>query len=622
MLRVVRLADGTGDYRVMPGGLSRIAGDERHVVSGQRGGEQQGHLGAVGRARSSASPCCRGTARSARTSRAASATISSRAAEHLFWLGATRSAARTAPGCSARCSSRLPVRRRPAARGCAQTFIAHAAQRLLRPDAATRPRRTTVGKPTPPRARADRRHVRPSQDAAQPGVQHRAARVRVAGAVRDRLSSDNWRLLNRLYEAFDPSRGAARRLAEALELLDDAIVSLVAVGGLEMAHMTRDDGWRFLSLGRHLERLALRRRRSSPRRPRPVDAERAGAPRVAARPRPTASSRTGPATCASRSGCRSSICCCSTSATRARRLSSSPSSPSTCGCSRRPVSRTSSATVDARRGAACRTPDATARDLSADPRGGRGLPARLRAARAAPLRRADAALLQPRLRAAARDGDDLMSRPSTEVEHETGYVYGSTVSTSQHVAYLRPRDLPRQTVHWSRSTVDPPPSAIEPARRLLRQRRRPVHGADAAPRAADARAQPGRGASVASARSSPRRARPGSSSATRSSTKAGKEAARRSTRSRLSSRSPRRTSRSTPSVAAFARASFSAGPAAARRRPIDLMHRIHDEFRSTPRRRRSRRRSRACWRSGAASARTSRTSRSPACARSASRRAT
>ena len=32
-------------------------------------------------------------------------------------------------------------------------------------------------------------------------------------------------------------------------------MSLVAVGGLEMAHMTRDDGWRFMSLGRHLERL-------------------------------------------------------------------------------------------------------------------------------------------------------------------------------------------------------------------------------------------------------------------------------------------------------------------------------------------------------------------------------
>ena len=78
--------------------------------------------------------------------------------------------------------------------------------------------------------------------------------VRVASAVRDRLSPDNWRVLNRLLQLFTHD-SPALDLDAALELIDDALVSLVAVGGLEMAHMTRDDGWRFLSLGRHLERL-------------------------------------------------------------------------------------------------------------------------------------------------------------------------------------------------------------------------------------------------------------------------------------------------------------------------------------------------------------------------------
>ena len=41
MLRVFLLADGRGDYRMMPGGLSRIAGAVRHVVSGQRGGSSK-----------------------------------------------------------------------------------------------------------------------------------------------------------------------------------------------------------------------------------------------------------------------------------------------------------------------------------------------------------------------------------------------------------------------------------------------------------------------------------------------------------------------------------------------------------------------------------------------------
>jgi uncharacterized alpha-E superfamily protein len=73
--------------------------------------------------------------------------------------------------------------------------------------------------------------------------------------VRDRLSADNWRILNRLSETLGERAGSDIALADALELVDRAIFSLVAVGGLEMAHMTRDEGWRFMSLGRHLERV-------------------------------------------------------------------------------------------------------------------------------------------------------------------------------------------------------------------------------------------------------------------------------------------------------------------------------------------------------------------------------
>jgi uncharacterized alpha-E superfamily protein len=67
--------------------------------------------------------------------------------------------------------------------------------------------------------------------------------VRAASAVRDRLSSDNWRLLSRLSGDIDDVPVGS--LAETLEFLDRVIIDLVAVGGLETAHMTRDDGWRF-----------------------------------------------------------------------------------------------------------------------------------------------------------------------------------------------------------------------------------------------------------------------------------------------------------------------------------------------------------------------------------------
>jgi transglutaminase-like putative cysteine protease len=44
------------------------------------------------------------------------------------------------------------------------------------------------------------------------------------------------------------------------------------------------------------------------------------------------------------------------------------------------------------------------------------------------------------------------------VEHETRYAYASSVSTSQHLAYLCPRQLPRQRVAWHDLAVEPRPS--------------------------------------------------------------------------------------------------------------------------------------------------------------------
>src|SRR5262249_30288276 len=82
-----------------------------------------------------------------------------------------------------------------------------------------------------------------------------AQTVRVAGHLRARLSADNWRLVHRLAEAFPP-RPAPARPADTLDRLDEAIVVLLAMSGLETKHMTRDLGWRFLGLGHHLERLA------------------------------------------------------------------------------------------------------------------------------------------------------------------------------------------------------------------------------------------------------------------------------------------------------------------------------------------------------------------------------
>ena len=78
---------------------------------------------------------------------------------------------------------------------------------------------------------------------------------RVAFHLRERLSLDNWRTLNRLMQeiARQAQRGAS--LSEVLVQLDRSVTTLMTLAGFALDGMTRDQGWRFLSIGRRLERL-------------------------------------------------------------------------------------------------------------------------------------------------------------------------------------------------------------------------------------------------------------------------------------------------------------------------------------------------------------------------------
>ena len=78
---------------------------------------------------------------------------------------------------------------------------------------------------------------------------------RVAWLLRDRFSADAWRILNRFDQQFAKRpEDEPLPIATALNLLDDAIMTLSAFSGLVMESMTRGDGWRFLDIGRRLER--------------------------------------------------------------------------------------------------------------------------------------------------------------------------------------------------------------------------------------------------------------------------------------------------------------------------------------------------------------------------------
>jgi uncharacterized alpha-E superfamily protein len=77
---------------------------------------------------------------------------------------------------------------------------------------------------------------------------------RIASQLRERLSMDNWRSLNQMMQRF--SQGdQALTLSDANVILDETITYLMTLAGFALDGMTRDKGWRFLSIGRRIERL-------------------------------------------------------------------------------------------------------------------------------------------------------------------------------------------------------------------------------------------------------------------------------------------------------------------------------------------------------------------------------
>jgi uncharacterized circularly permuted ATP-grasp superfamily protein/uncharacterized alpha-E superfamily protein len=77
----------------------------------------------------------------------------------------------------------------------------------------------------------------------------------IAAALRDRISIDAWRILTRLEQEFAPPQPHSLiPLSDALELLNQTLMTLAAFSGLGVENMTRGPGWHFLDMGRRLER--------------------------------------------------------------------------------------------------------------------------------------------------------------------------------------------------------------------------------------------------------------------------------------------------------------------------------------------------------------------------------
>jgi uncharacterized circularly permuted ATP-grasp superfamily protein/uncharacterized alpha-E superfamily protein len=223
-LRVYAIAT-PGGYRVMPGGLARIAGDAADIVSMQRGGGSKDIWvlaadvrGEDGGAAAPAVP--RPLARHDE--------LPSRLAENLFWLGRY----------SERCEDKARLLR---------ATLGVRTNLSLWPQALETARRF-ISIPKGGEAQL------PVFDEANPlGLRADLQRLGwCAAQTRSRLSAENWRAISVLQRQFQE---AAERKADPRETLDSLLLSLAGLAGFALDDMTQDDGWRLMMLGRRLERM-------------------------------------------------------------------------------------------------------------------------------------------------------------------------------------------------------------------------------------------------------------------------------------------------------------------------------------------------------------------------------
>jgi hypothetical protein len=215
-IRVYAIATDSG-YRVMPGGLARIASDSADIVSMQRGGGSK-DVWVLAPDRRSIEE---GNVASAPSHAAARHDdLPSRLAENMFWLGRY----------SERCEDKARLLR---------------ATLGVRPNALLWPQvRETCGHFVGLAVFDDANPLALSADVKRVGW--------CAAQARSRLSAENWRAISVLQREFQDAAHAKR---DARETLDALLLSLAGLAGFALDDMTQDDGWLLMMVGRRLERL-------------------------------------------------------------------------------------------------------------------------------------------------------------------------------------------------------------------------------------------------------------------------------------------------------------------------------------------------------------------------------
>ncbi|TAG02782.1 MAG: A circularly permuted ATPgrasp family protein [Betaproteobacteria bacterium] len=281
MLRVFALSDGQGKWRVLPGGLARIAPEGREIVSMYRGGSSADVWAITGRVREDTAPLSK-TLTPINTARATLG-VASRAAENLFWFGRyterlenTTRLARVVLEALSTNDEELPSTQLWLSRLSVTNGLVSKEVPSIRQSAQVFERALIASL---------------SDRTAKLGAYSVAATLSSlqfsAFSVRERLALEQWTLVATSTQQFaammngaeqgeaagktsKPSATArdeddatpvtpptreitAQRALRALEVLTTQVMAMT---GAQTDRMTRDDGWRLLSIGRQLERLS------------------------------------------------------------------------------------------------------------------------------------------------------------------------------------------------------------------------------------------------------------------------------------------------------------------------------------------------------------------------------
>lgn len=258
VLRVFAVCDGNGGWTVLPGGLTRVA--QRRDQLGSSAPDalltmQAGCAsvdtwvlteGAVDRS-SLLPPPLQPT-----DLKHAHRTVTSRAAENLFWLGRYTERAEN----SLRLARWTLATLAASARGAGPQPLLLLLDGLARfnglidkaaPQAASHPRQFEAHL---------LRQLAPAKGGSSVGWNLQAL-AGCAQALRERLSTEHWQLIHRVGQEFSQRVAAALPggSADMASALADTDTQLAALTGAQTDRMTHDDGWRLMSVGRQIERL-------------------------------------------------------------------------------------------------------------------------------------------------------------------------------------------------------------------------------------------------------------------------------------------------------------------------------------------------------------------------------